>query len=497
MRSTFRSLLAVGLSALALGAPHALAHEGHSHEARELAPWHAASPWPDRIVVTFAADPARTLAVNWRTDASVEITRAQIALATPDARFDLAAQTVTATTEPLDLAQVPLVDRMFEVTDNAGLPRVHYHSVVFPGLTPDTLYAYRVQGADGLWSEWFQVRTAPESGPISFIYLGDAQNGILSHWARVVRAAFQKAPEARFILHAGDLVDKASKDYEWAQWFKAVGFIHGMIPAIPVAGNHEYYRIGATAEDTRRALSILWRPQFRLPTEPTLPAVLQETVYQVRYSQDLDVFVLDTNQQALLAEQAAWLDARLAASTARWKVVTMHHPVFSSGRDRDNANNRAAILPVLRKHKVDLVLQGHDHTYARGAVPHLVPEAAAQTPERVAAVADGEQIEAMFVNSVSGAKQYDFSASEWTQYAPEGVVLDRLAENTQFFQVISIDGETLSYRAYTADGQLYDAFTMEKSADGLKTLREGPASAIETRRFDNSMPYPGTDGLNN
>lgn len=460
----------------------ALAHgpEDHDHSA----PWQAATQWPDRIVLTFETDPARSLAVSWRTSSNVTATVAQIALATPDARFDLASRTVAAETQAVDLQSIAHEGVNLPMPLNAGLPASHYHSVRFDGLEPDTLYAYRVQGADGIWSEWFQARTAPVSGPLRFVYVGDAQNGLMSHWPRVIRAAFQKAPDARFILHAGDLVNKGSRDYEWAQWFKASGFIHGMIPAIPVAGNHEYEELGLTEDSKQRVLSALWRPQFRLPADATLPDTMRETVYDVRYSRDLHIFVLDSNLRNY-AVQAEWLDRKLAESDAHWKVVTMHHPIYSSGRDRDNKTLRDAWLPVLTKHRVDLVLQGHDHTYARGMIP-----TGSQTPERSALKA-GDELAVMFVNSVSGPKQYKFKADRWDSYSPTGVGLERFAENSQFFQVIDIDGGTLGYRAYTADGQLYDSVEIVKDDAGSKRIRAVNESTMKTRLFEETMPYKG------
>jgi 3',5'-cyclic AMP phosphodiesterase CpdA len=463
--------------------PGALAHQG-SH-ATLTPPWQQASSWPDRVVVTLGSDPARSISVAWRTDGTVVQSQAQIVEASPDARFDLDAVTVKATTEILDLEKVQGVRAILDIPANAGLPAVRYHSAVLSGLQPDTLYAYRVSGGEGRWSEWFQVRTAPISGPVSFLYLGDAQNGILSHWARTIRAAYAKAPDARFIIHAGDLVNEGSRDFEWAQWFKAVGFIHGMIPAVPVAGNHEYSRVGGDPALAQRMLSILWRPQFTLPADPSLPEELRESVYSVRYSDDLEVFVLDTNAPDI-AMQARWLDERLTASSARWRVATFHHPLFSSAGDRDSPRQREPLLPVFRKHSVDLVLQGHDHTYARGTLP--------QTPERLASGQDGD-VGTMFVNSVSGPKQYVFSEDGWDRYASEGVRLDRRAENTQFFQLVRIDGMKLVYEAYTADGQLYDAFAIEKNATGIKRMAAGPVSTLDTRIFKTTKPYPGTDGI--
>lgn len=458
-----------------------LAHPG-GHEAQQV-PWQEPSEWPDRIVATIEGDPARSIAVTWRTSEAVTETQAEIALARPDARFDREARAVAAQTERLDLAQAVHEGLSFPVEHNQGLPATHHHSVRFDGLEPDTLYAYRVQGAEGKWSEWFQTRTAPASGPIRFIYLGDAQNGLASHWPRVIRAAFQKAPDARFILHAGDLVNRGSRDLEWAHWFRAGSFIHGMIPAIPVAGNHEYDDYALSQSEEIELLSILWRPQFRLPIEAALSEPLHETVYSVRYSPDLEVFLLNTNIDDL-TEQARWLDERLAQSDARWRVVSMHHPIFSSGRGRDSPGRREVLLPILLKHEVDLVLQGHDHTYARGTMPSLD-----QVPSRTARTANGA-VKAMFVNSVSGSKQYEFNEDGWDKYEATGIRLDRRGENTQFFQVIEIDEGGLHYAAYSADGQLYDEFRLAKASDGAKTLVNTPDLPAE-KRFENTLPYEG------
>ncbi|MEL6688405.1 MAG: FN3 domain-containing metallophosphoesterase family protein, partial [Pseudomonadota bacterium] len=412
-------------TALLMAPLSALAHGGH--KAPVVPPWQDASAWPDRVIVTLPESPQTSFAVTWRTDSIVTETIAQIAPATNDARFDLEAITVRANSEPLDPANPDIGGERFAAVWNTGLESAHFHSVVFRDLDPDTPYAYRVRGSKGAWSEWYQVQTAAEDAPVEFVYVGDAQNGVLSHWSRLIRSAYQHAPEADFILHAGDLVNRASRDFEWAEWFKAVGFIHGMIPAIPVAGNHEYARLGLGAEQTDRILSIHWRPQFTLPEVEGLPEDLQEVVYDVRYSEDIHIFVLST-QNSNLRAQARWLDGALRESDAKWKIVSMHHPVFSSGRGRDNQERREVLLPVLERHAVDLVLQGHDHTYARGVI--------AQTPERVSQSTEEGRVKTMFVNSVSGPKMYNFKETEWDEYADTGVDLVRKAENTQFFQII-------------------------------------------------------------
>ena len=42
----------------------------------------------------------------------------------------------------------------------------------------------------------------------------------------------------------------------------------------------------------------------------------------------------------------------------------------------------------------------------------------------------------------------------------------------QLFQVISLDGNKLSYQAYTAVGDLYDSFDLIKNESGLNSFIE-------------------------
>ena len=95
----------------------------------------------------------------------------------------------------------------------------------------------------------------------------------------------------------------------------------------------------------------------------------------------VEVFVLDTNtlgdDQTRIDDgadhaQLAWLDAALGASTARWRVVAMHHPVrsptrrrFFFGRRGPDGRLRAQLEPLFIEHGVDIVFQGHQHLYAR------------------------------------------------------------------------------------------------------------------------------------
>ena len=63
------------------------------------------------------------------------------------------------------------------------------------------------------------------------------------------------APDSRFIIHGGDLVANADPYLQWSKWFKAAGWINGMVPSIPVPGNHDYYH----GSVKKRYLTDYWR----------------------------------------------------------------------------------------------------------------------------------------------------------------------------------------------------------------------------------------------
>lgn len=158
------------------------------------------TPIPDHIILTWSDDPATSQSVTWRTDTSIVKSYGEIAQADASPNFIFYTEKKKASAELL-------------LTKESS---AYYYSVTFSDLQPNTLYIYRI-GSEDNWSEWFQFRTACEKPePFSFIYLGDGQNALLSLWSRAIRAAYSSAaPDACFIIHAGDLVANADSGIEF------------------------------------------------------------------------------------------------------------------------------------------------------------------------------------------------------------------------------------------------------------------------------------------
>lgn len=78
----------------------------------------------------------------------------------------------------------------------------------------------------------------------------------------------------------------------------------------------------------------------------------------------VEFFMLDSTDFS--SGQANWLENGLRTSRALWKIVALHHPIYSSGKKHgSNTALRKVLEPLLTKYKVQVVFAGHDHVYER------------------------------------------------------------------------------------------------------------------------------------
>ena len=180
---------------------------------------------------------------------------------------------------------------------------------------------------------------------------------------------------------------------------------------------------------------------------------VKETCFALDYQNmkliSIDAVSLQRNEASKEA-QVKWLDSVLTSNTKKWTTITMHYPIYSTAEGRDNTILREALKPLIDKYKVDLVLQGHDHTYARGYD---------QNDGQGLTVV--EEAGTVYAVSVSGPKMYTSQDQDW---------MVKRGEFTQLFQIISVTKDTIHYGAYTPLGGLYDAFDLIKDANGNKKL---------------------------
>ena len=139
-------------------------------------------------------------------------------------------------------------------------------------------------------------------------------------------------------------------------------------------------------------------------------------------------FALDTNE--ISDAQLMWLDTELKSSTAKWKIVYGHHPIYSDGQHGDSLVLTHRLLPLL-KNRVDVYLVGHDHI-----LNHIKSEAGVE----------------FFVSGGGGAGLYRVTPAARSLFA----------QSLNGFAVIEANSGSLTVRFIGADSkQLYE-YSMRK-----------------------------------
>ncbi len=394
---------------------------------------------PDRIILNLAQNSSTSLAVTWRTDTTIHECICELHILTGSKITPENTKTYKAKTTSVKYEYV-------------GEPTIqaNQHSTVFTDLLPGKKYLYRV-GTEGNWSEWFEFsQPSNDKSSFSFVYFGDPQTDIKSQWSRVVRKAYNTVPNCSFMLYGGDIINRAGRDIEWNEWFEAGSFIFASVPQVLTPGNHDYNDLQIDPH---------WKYQFTQPANG--PKEVKGTCFFVDYK-NLKVISIDSAVEseledengAALKSQKLWLDSILTVNTKEWVIVTTHLPFYSPKESRDNPQVRKHFQPILEKHGVDMVLTGHDHSYSRGMA---TDNAAEKSP-------------IMYVVSVSGPKLYEPGDKEWMQFK---------GGNLQLFQEITIDGNKLNFKAFTAEGVLFDQFSFEKNKHGKNKFIELNKNAIK------------------
>ncbi len=403
---------------------------------------------PQRVLLGITEDPAHSQIVTWRAATPVESPQAQIASWSGSPSFGKSAVTVKAHAE--------------QFTTGSGSKVVHY-AAKFTNLEPGKHYGYRV-GDGTTWSEWFHIRTASEKAdPFRFIFLGDAQSDVKSLWSRTVREAFKTAPDASLVLHAGDLINDGFDDGLWGEWSDGIGFIGAMLPNLPAVGNHDMNQPKG-APGLPKAVYPLWKAHFALPQNgPADAPLLEGEAYWVDY-QGVRFICIEGNaysrenydpevKKFVQKKQIEWVERLLAKNPNRWTIMLHHEPMYGVGNNPDNPELRDAFLALYDKYHVDLVLQGHDHVYARS---HKLAGG------KIVGAGDPGTV---YVVSVSGPKMYPFNP----KYK---VLMKKVVPDTQMFQVAEVTGDHIRLDSYSTGGERVDGFELKKNRDGQSTLVE-------------------------
>ena len=143
----------------------------------------------------------------------------------------------------------------------------------------------------------------------------------------------------------------------------------------------EFFGLDSTAHPTRPALSCSSKKRGSTTSAPrcrrkktTLTASERRRLEKLNAELGEDVAFIN-EQAAVKNAQLVWLRDALANSQARWKVVFLHHSIYSAATRTGGHGGERSVLrlwqllePIFVDRGVDLVLAGHDHHYDRSTL---------------------------------------------------------------------------------------------------------------------------------
>ncbi|MCP2265871.1 fibronectin type III domain-containing protein [Promicromonospora thailandica] len=396
-----------------------------------LAPVEGSEPEPtasvtDLVLGIGATEAERNLA--WYTDVDTE----QVAQIAP-------AGEVTGGVFPADAVSVP-------ATGGPSSSGELYRHATFTGLEENTAYSYRV-GAEGAWSAVHTFRTRDFDGAFDFLFFGDPQLGSSGNlardtegWVDTLDVATAAYPRTEMLFSAGDQVESASSEAQY-EAFLSTDHLR-QIPFVANNGNHD---VGNKA----------YRQHFNTPN-------LDETAgpgsgtssggdYWFVYK---DVLFLNLNSNSRdYASHERFVRDVIAehGDDARWKVVSFHHSIYSVGphaTDGDVIDRRGTWPTLFSEVGVDLVLQGHDHSYARS---YLIRngEKADPAEEAGADILTPGPGGVLYVtaNSASGSKYYSANAagSWWLSAFNQ--------ENVRNYTAVEVTDDAISVRTIRSEAK--------------------------------------------
>ncbi|GAB1308225.1 hypothetical protein KH5_09080 [Urechidicola sp. KH5] len=387
------------------------------------------------------------------------------------------------------------------------------HEIELIGLTPNTKYYYEIEDAGGVYVtqniDMFYL-TAPLVGTTQFVrawILGDAgtanqnQRDVRDAYYNYAQSAVNNPNQTDMMLFLGDNAYNSGTDSEYqAAFYDVYDKMLSKSVAWSTLGNHDGYSSGDNSNGLQTGP---YYSMFTFPTAAEVGGVASgtEAYYSFDYA-NIHFIVLESYHKENNAAQLTWLENDIASTTQDWIVALYHHPSYTKGSHDSDAEGdledvRANFLPRLEAGGVDLVLNGHSHSYERSyflnghygksntfnSVSHTVgvngdlsgkADTADGAYSKDVTDADG----AVYITTGSAGKISGGSLNHPAMYAS----LNRLGSCVMEIENI-VGGQKLTVKFIRENGAIDDYFTIEKSGVNL-------VLGLEDQALENALVYP-------
>ncbi|MBW8700863.1 Alkaline phosphatase [Streptomyces sp. MBT84] len=360
------------------------------------------------------------------------------------------------------------------------------------GLKEDTAYSYRV-GTEGNWSSAYSFKTQDFEGDYDFLFYGDPQIGSSGDvakdqagWQDTVDVSLKANPNAELLVSGGDQVETANTESQWNA-FLAPDQLR-QYPWAATIGNHD---VGGKA----------YEQHFTTPnTDRSAPYYDNGNPAGTKSGGDYwyiykDVLFIDLNSNSYNSANGGGDAAHINYVTdvinkhgneAKWKVLVYHHAIYSPAdhaKDSDNKTRRVDFPTTFSKLGVDLVLQGHDHSYSRS---YLIKNGEKANPAEQPGAADVYPgpggVLYVTGNSSSGSKYYDITTPDNSGTSGAGNGADPLNPKNYWYNSVQNQEHVRSYVKVQVRN---DKLVVENLRSGTCAA---PNAAVEKGSWCNNTP---------
>ena len=182
-----------------------------------------------------------------------------------------------------------------------------------------------------------------------------------------------------FIVHTGDMVQNGTYHRQWEDFLIETAVekpVMKLVPYYPTPGNHDRPNEKVYGRHNYDAVF----PNSRFYTKKFKDVIMIFLESGVLFDQKGDFSSL-TVQDSLYrkyivsgpdSKKPSWLEEQLASAQEKYKIILIHHPLFSYGkhsRDWDTTwglnlkQKRKEITQLFKEYKVQLIIAGHEHYY--------------------------------------------------------------------------------------------------------------------------------------
>jgi hypothetical protein len=360
------------------------------------------------------------------------------------------------------------------------------------GLKEHAAYSYRV-GTEGNWSGAYSFKTQDYEGDYDFLFYGDPQIGSSGDvakdqagWQDTLDVSLKANPDAELLVSGGDQVETANTETQWNA-FLAPDQLR-QYPWAATIGNHD---VGGKA----------YEQHFTTPnTDRSAPYYDNGNPAGTKSGGDYwyiykDVLFIDLNSNSYNSANGGGDAAHINYVTdvinkhgneAKWKVLVYHHAIYSPAdhaKDADNKIRRVDFPTTFSKLGVDLVLQGHDHSYSRS---YLIKNGEKANPAEQPGAADVYPgpggVLYVTGNSASGSKYYDITAPDNSGTSGAGNGADPLNPKNYWYNSVQNQEHVRSYVKVQVRN---DKLVVENLRSGTCAA---PNAAVEKGNWCNNTP---------